>query len=116
MNRITATGVATTNGNVEIATRDRNGQHAAIILTPAEAATLANAIAISAVDAGVDEPLIALRNIYRTTEVEGAITKRGNARLDWCREGHHHRLVIGNERVRDIADMLHDLADQLEDK
>lgn len=116
MNRITATGVATTNGNVEIATRDRNGQHAAIILTPGEAATLANAIAISAVDAGIDEPLIALRNIYRTTQVEGAITNGGNARLDWSRFGHNHRLVICDERVREMADLLHDLADQLEDR
>lgn len=116
MNRITATGVATTNGNVEIATRDRNGHHAAIILSPRQAATYANAIATAAVDAAIDEPLIAVRNIYHDTEVIGTTTKGGNARLDWTRAGYTHRIVISDDRVREIADLLHDLADRLEDK
>lgn len=116
MNRITITGIAATDGTVEIVTRNHDGQHAAITLTPGQAATQANAIATAAVDAGAGEPAIALRNIYFGDEISGTVTNSRNARLDWSRAGYTHRIVISDDRVREIADLLHDLADRLEDK
>lgn len=43
-------------------------------------------------------------------------TRRRRISIDWTSSGKLRRIVVDSERVRELADLLHDAADQLEDQ
>ena len=49
-------------------------------------------------------------------ELDVHSTRRGRICIDWGIRGKGRRIVVAPERVRELADLLHDAADQLEDR
>ena len=110
---ITGTSVTTTpDGNVEISTHDRDGNHVVIVRSPGGAAALAVDIAGVATDAGAMPSLAIERQISNHSTIRFRETKRRNVRIDWTTGGrYNHQLTIHYGRLREIADKLHDFAD-----
>ena len=101
--------------SVELIAHDDNDEQFKLVFTPKVAVTFANSLGVAAQDAGDETPLTVEREIRPTSRIGIDRTKNRNARLEWVARGFRHRLVIDKTRIREIADLLHDFADRLED-
>lgn len=100
---------------VELFAHDEHDEQFKLVFKPKVAITFANSLGVAAQDAGDETPLTVEREIRPTSQITLQPTQSWNARIEWVARGFRHRLVIDKSRIRDIADMLHDFADRLEE-
>ena len=115
MRTLRAEKVQASHKSVELLAHDEYDEQFKLVFNPRVAITFANSLGLAAQDAGDETPLTVEREIRPTSRITLHRTKNRNARLEWVARGFRHRLVIDKSRIREIADRLHDLADQLED-
>jgi hypothetical protein len=101
--------------SVELLAHDDNGEHFTVVFPPSVAVTFANSLGVAAREAGDETPLTVERRLRTTNRFTVDRTKSRNARLEWVSWGFRHRIVIDRERIRSVADRLHDLADRLDE-
>ncbi len=115
MRTLRAEKVQASGKSVELLAHDEHDEQFKLVFKPKVAITFANSLGVAAQDAGDETPLTVEREIRPSSQIAVNGTQANNARVEWVARGFRHRLIIDKSRIREIADMLHDLADRLED-
>lgn len=106
------TRTATTNGeNVNITIDDH-----IFTITPRQATTLATKIIGAANDLIAPKDLNIGDDIFAGVRLHYSISKRKHVNIEWKTPNYHRRLTIHRAKLRPMADRLHDMADQLEER